>query len=129
MMGNSATPRRYRDLIAWQSSFDLGLAIYKATKGWPQHERYGLISQIRRSAVSVAANIAEGYERRGRVEFARYLDIARGSLGEVETHLLFAVELGYISKEDYEKLDELRAKAAKLIRGLLNSLHTDERNM
>ncbi len=118
---------RYRDLVAWQVAFKFGLEIYKSTQAWPKHEIYGLISQTRRAAVSVSANIAEGYERRGKTEYARYLDIARGSLGEVETYLLFALELKYIDKTEYERLDAIRIRAAKLLGGLLASLETVRR--
>lgn len=123
----SASGQRYRDLVAWQVSFKLGYEVYRITASWPKHEIYGLTSQIRRAAVSVSANIAEGYERRGKTEFARYLDIARGSLGEVETYLLFALELGYIDKSDYARLDALRIRSAKLIGGLLSSLKSSKR--
>jgi four helix bundle protein len=122
-----ANGQRYRDLVAWQVAFKLGYEVYRVTASWPKHEIYGLTSQIRRAAVSVSANIAEGYERRGKIEFARYLDIARGSLGEVETYLLFALELGYISKAEYTKLDGLRVRSAKLIGGLLSSLKSPKR--
>jgi four helix bundle protein len=101
---------RYRDLIAWQVAFQLGLEVYKATMSFPKHEIYGLTSQLRRAGVSVAANIAEGYERRGKIEFARFLDIARGSLGD-----------------EYDKLDALRIRSAKLVGGLLNSLDAPKR--
>jgi four helix bundle protein len=113
---------RYHNLVVWQVAFQLGLEVYKCTQSWPKHEIYGLTSQVRRAAVSVAANIAEGYERRRKAEFIRFLDIARGSLGEVETLLLFGVELGYLSRSDYDELEKIRIRCAKLIRGLLNSL-------
>lgn len=118
---------RYRDLVAWQVAFQLGLEVYKSTLSFPKHEIYGLTSQLRRTAVSVSANIAEGYERRGVVDYARFLDIARGSIGEVETLMLFAIELGYLEKDEYDKLDALRIRAAKLVGGLLNSLDVPKR--
>lgn len=118
---------RYRDLVTWQVAFQLGLEVYKSTMGFPKHEIYGLTSQLRRAAVSVATNIAEGYERRGKVDYARFLDIARGSLGEVETLLLFALELGYLEKEEHDKLDAQRIRSAKLLSGLLNSLDVPKR--
>ncbi len=109
-------------MVVWQVAFQLGLEIYRCTQSWPKHEIYGLTSQVRRAAVSVAANIAEGYERRRKAELIRFLDIARGSLGEVETLLLFGVELEYLSRSDYDELEKLRVRCAKLIRGYLNSL-------
>ena len=119
-MADTSREKRYRDLVAWQSAFKLGLDVYNVTANWPKHEMFGLTSQIRRAAVSVSANIAEGYERRRKTEFARFLEIARGSLGEVETFLLFALELKYVSQAEYNKLDEQRKLAAKLICGLHN---------
>jgi four helix bundle protein len=99
-MADTSREKRYRDLVAWQTAFKLGLEVYSVTANWPKHEMFGLTSQIRRAAVSVSANIAEGYERRRKTEFARFLEIARGSLGEVETFLLFALELKYITKAE-----------------------------
>ena len=113
---------RYKDLIAWRKAFELGLKIYKVTEKWPKHEQFGLTSQVRRAGVSVSANIAEGYEKGGARDYARYLSIARGSLGEVETLLLFALKLGYIAEKEYRELDELRKEVAKLVKGLHRSV-------
>ena len=119
---------RFKGLIAWQKSYQLALEIYKMTNNFPRNELYGLISQIRRAVVSISANIAEGYERNYRKEYIQFLMIAKGSLGETETYLLFSKDLGYISKEEHDFLDEKRAEVAKLLKGLINSLNSTHRS-
>ena len=86
----------YQDLIVWQRSVDLGIEIYKVTEYFPADERFGLISQMRRAAVSIPSNIAEGKYRRSSKEFAKFLHIAFGSGAELETQLLFSLRLGYL---------------------------------
>jgi len=112
----------FKGLRTWKKSYDLALEIYKATKEFPKHEQFGLISQMRRSAISVSANIAEGYERQHRKEYVQFLTIAKGSLGEVETYLLFSRDLRYISNALYIELDDKRKEAGKLLGGLIGSL-------
>lgn len=112
----------FRGLKAWQSAYNLALTIYKITRSFPREEQYGLVSQIQRASVSVSANIAEGYERQYRKEYVQYLNIARGSLGEVETYLLFSKDLGYIREEQYNELEIIRQEAGRLLKGLIVSL-------
>jgi len=112
----------FRSLKAWQKAYALALEIYKITKDFPKTEIYGLTSQIQRAAVSVSANIAEGYERNHRKEYIQFLMIAKGSLGEVEAYLMFARDLGYITSEKYSELEEQRQEASKILRGLIKSL-------
>lgn len=112
----------FRELKAWQKAFDLALEVYKATKNFPKSEAYGLTSQIQRSAVSISANIAEGYERQHRKEYLQHLFIAKGSLGEVETYLLLAKNLCYFSKDDYESIEKIRKETARILSGLIKSL-------
>ncbi len=88
--------RTYRDLVAWQLGMDLAQLVYRITAGFPDSERFGLTAQLRRSSVSVPANIAEGFGRGGKVEFRRFLEIARGSLFESQTHAELARRLGWI---------------------------------
>src|SRR5436309_7713469 len=88
----------YERLTAWKLSYEMALQIYNATDRFPREERYGLSSQLRRAAFSVAANIAEGCAKRGRREFARYLDIAIGSVTEVEVGLRLARDRGYVDR-------------------------------
>ena len=112
----------FKKLTTWQKAYAFGLEIYKATKGFPKEEQYGLTSQLRRAALSVAANIAEGYDRQHRKEYIQFLMIAKGSLSEVETFLLFSLDLNYLNQNDYKKIDVQRVEVAKLLRGLINSL-------
>jgi four helix bundle protein len=92
----------FQDLVVWQKSHGLTLQIYRLTKGFPRDELYGLSSQMRRAAVSIAANIAEGSGRRsGDIEFRRYLEISLGSATEVEYFLILSKDLAYISDEDF----------------------------
>ena len=90
----------YRDLLVWRKALNWAEAIYEATAHWPRDERFGLISQIRRAAVSVASNIAEGAARRSTGEFMQFLGMSRGSLAEAETQLLLAERLGYLPVSD-----------------------------
>lgn len=90
----------YKDLIVWQKSIDLSLQIYKLTKKFPKEELYGLTSQIRRCAVSMPSNIAEGYARNRRKEYVKFLQIAFASGAEVETQLLISRKLDYVSESE-----------------------------
>ena len=103
-------------------AYDLALHIYVLTKSFPKGETYGLVTQLQRVVVSVSANIAEGYERQHRKEYLQFLFIAKGSLGETETYLLLARDLGYITPTEYAIADEKRKETSKLLRGLIKSL-------
>src|ERR1043166_811090 len=93
----SAQPiKSYRDLAVWQRAMDLAESVYRVTKGFPREERYGLTSQMRRSAVSIPSNIAEGHERKGRAEYARFVSVARASVAELETQVELARRLEYL---------------------------------
>ena len=89
--------KSFKDLIVWQKSYKLVLEIYKITKGFPKTEVYGLSQQMRKASVSIPSNIAEGYGRKHKAEYEQFLSIAYGSLLEVETQYLLAVDLRYIS--------------------------------
>lgn len=112
----------YRDLIAWQRSFDLGLGIYEVTKSFPDAERFNLVSQLRRCAISVPSNIAEGFGRGSRQDYIRFLKVARGSLYETDTQLLFAVRLGYVNDTVYDELKDQLDEAERVLAGLIRSL-------
>ncbi len=112
----------YRDLIAWQRGVDLVEGIYRATQNWPREETYSLTDQVRRAAVSVPANIAEGHGRHSTKEFLQHLGIASGSLCEAETHLVIANRLQYVSPDDLEALLEQTAEVGRLLHGLKRSL-------
>ena len=91
----------YQDLVVWQRAMGLVDSIYECTAGWPASELFGLSSQIKRAAVSVPANIAEGHGRNGSREYVQHLGIARGSLCEVETLILVAARQGFVSESDF----------------------------
>jgi four helix bundle protein len=112
----------YRDLLVWQKAMDLVVEIYRISTRFPHGEQFGLTNQIRRSAVSVPANIAEGHGRFHTAEFLHFLSIARGSLSETETHLQIALRLGYLSSDELQSADELIQHTGRLLNGLINSL-------
>jgi four helix bundle protein len=114
--------RDYKNLLAWQKADDLAVAVYQATKGFPPDELYGLRSQMRRSAVSVPANLAEGSGKRTARDRRASYDIAMGELNELEYHIHLAGRLGYIAPEVRAGLEALRAEAARLLDGLLKML-------
>jgi len=97
--------------------------IYKATKQFPKEELYGLTNQIRRAAVSIPSNIAEGQARQGTAEFRHFLSIARGSLAEVETQLLIAQDLNYLSTSDLEDILLIHTEIGKMLNALIKSLN------
>ncbi len=112
--------RDYKDLTVWQKAIDLVADAYRATREFPKEEVYGLTSQLRRCAISVPSNIAEGQGRLTRGEFRQFLGHAKGSLAELETQLIIAEKLGYL-KAPQALIDQL-AEVARLLNGLLNSL-------
>lgn len=112
----------YRDLIAWQKSMDLVTEIYRCTQAFPKTETYGLISQLRRAAVSVPSNIAEGHARLSTGEFRQFLGHALGSLVEIETQILIAHHLGYVDSKKSEDLLGRTTEVGKVLNGLLRSL-------
>mgnify|MGYP001286522220 CR=1 FL=1 len=112
----------YRDLEAWKLAIRLTRFIYRASEQFPQEERFGLTSQIRRAAVSVASNIAEGWGRGTTSDYARFLRMARGSIFEVETQMCIARELGFVGDEVFEPVDELLRDTGRVLAGLLRSI-------
>jgi four helix bundle protein len=117
--------RNYQDLIAWQEAMNLVEAVHKTSKLFPREEQFCLIAQIRRAAISVPSNIAEGQGRRADKEFARFLHIAHGSLREVETQTLIAKRLGYVADPAVSQMMELSAQVGRLITGLINTLQKE----
>lgn len=112
----------FKNLSVWQKSYNLALMVYKATQSYPRTEQYGLISQMRRASLSISGNIAEGYERQHRREYVQFLAIARGSLGELETYVLFSRDLGYLNEEGYGEIEGRRREVSLLLRALIGSL-------
>jgi four helix bundle protein len=117
-----ARPKSYRDLIAWQKAMLLAKSAYRTTESLPRREAYGLADQIRRAAVSVASNIAEGYGRLSDAQFRHFLGNARGSLCELQTQVELAMDLGYFEKEIGQQLMEQGAEVARIMNGLIKSL-------
>ena len=112
----------FRDLRVWQEAMRLTAEIYKSTANFPKHEQYGLTQQIRRAAVSVPSNIAEGKGHHSDKEFVRFLLHARGSLLELQTQLLIAEELEYVSKENGRLLLHKAEAVGRALSGLINSM-------
>jgi four helix bundle protein len=104
----------YERFSAWQMAHRLALLIYKVTDAWPMEERFGVTIQVRRSALSIPTNIAEGAAKRGHREFRRYLDIALGSLSELTYLLRFSRDRGLLSTESWLELEAMRDQAGKL---------------
>ncbi len=112
----------YRDLIVWRKAMDLVTDVYQATRSFPRDELYGLTNQLRRAAVSVPSNIAEGQARFSQKEFHHFLSQARGSLVEIETQLMIAQNLGYLSPIQIQPLLEKAAELGKVLNGLIASI-------
>jgi len=116
--------KSYKDLEVWQLAMDLAENVYTITKEFPREEIYGLTSQLRRAAVSIPSNIAEGQGRKSTKEFLQFLSIAYGSLCEVETQLLLSVRLGYVDSSRLENTDPLCQSVGRMLNGLMRSLRT-----
>ena len=114
--------KSYRDLVAWQKAMDLVTSVYRTTAKYPREEIYGLVSQMRRAAVSVPSNIVEGQGRHGIAEFRHFLRQACGSLMELETQILIAERLNYMTPAETATMLESAAEVGKILNGLLHSL-------
>jgi four helix bundle protein len=114
--------KNYQDLKVWQKAYQLCITIYKITKHFPKEERYGLTSQLKRSAVSVPSNIAEGYGRQTTREYMQSLYIAYGSHCELETQILLSKDLGYIKTEDFAVLQKDIGDVERMLKALIKSL-------
>ena len=118
-----ARPKSYRDLIVWQKAMALTRQVYRLTENLPKREAYGLTDQMRRAAVSVASNIAEGYGRLSDLQFRQFLGNARGSLCELQTQVELATDLDYLKKEDGRELMVEAAEGGRILNGLIVSLN------
>ena len=114
--------RPHEKLDAWSLAMDFVVAVYRATETFPKEEKFGLTSQIRRAAVSIPANIAEGAARQSDKEFAHFVSIAQGSTSELETELTIARRLGYLAEDGFAKLLTMLEKIGRLITGLSQHL-------
>jgi four helix bundle protein len=110
--------QRFTELRVWQKSHQLTLDIYKMTGGFPREEQFGLVSQLRRAASSIPTNIAEGSKRKGSQDYARFLNMAEGSLAEIEYLLMLSRDLGYIKKEKADKPLTDIAEIARMLHAL-----------
>ncbi len=122
MEGEKIKVNSYKDLIAWQKAMDLVVKVYALTKTFPTDERFGLISQMNRAAVSIPSNIAEGWGRNSTQNYIQFLRISRASLFEIETQLEIAQRLNFISPNDFKILNKEIDSLSKVLNGLINSI-------
>ena len=115
----------FRDLRVWVLAHEVTLAVYRITAAFPREELFGLTSQIRRSAASIPANLAEGCGRNGNAEFARFCSIAMGSASELDYHLLLARDLNLLKSDDYEDLSPQVTDLKRMLTGLRKKLTTE----
>ncbi|HSW48498.1 MAG TPA: four helix bundle protein [Candidatus Saccharimonadales bacterium] len=113
--------KSFTDLNAWKEGHELVLLIYKLTKNFPQDEKFGLIDQMRRCAVSITSNIAEGFSRRSKKEKGQFLYMSLGSLTELQNQLLIAKDLDYIDKQAFQEIAQQTVVVSKLINGMIKS--------
>jgi len=126
--GSSEMLKNYKELNVWQKSYELCLKVYAITAKFPNEERYGLTSQIRRSAVSIASNIAEGYGRKTTVDYIRVLYISYGSVCELETQILLAGDLNFMEKADLVTMRRKVAEIERMLKALIKSLENKHLN-
>ena len=120
--------RTFKELKVWQKSYQLCLDVYKTTRHFPKEEKYGLNHQLRRAAVSIPSNIAEGYGRKTTQQYIYGLYLAYGSLCELETQLMICYDLGYMSEENHRKLQISIEEIGKMLKALIKSLESLNRN-
>ena len=114
--------KAYKKLLVWNKSDELAYQIYLITKGFPAEENYGMISQIRRAALSVPTNIVEGCGRQGKKELKQFINIALGSLAETEYLLEFSLRLKYFSQEDFQRIENIRKEVGRMLWKFYQSL-------
>lgn len=115
--------KTYRDLLVWQKSMELVTRIYESVKNFPDEELYALTNQIKRSAVSVPSNIAEGFGRGSTADYTRFLKVASGSLYELQTQLEIAMNLSYLDRYSFDQVYELSTEIEKMLSSLINKLN------
>lgn len=121
-MDEKKITQSYRDLIVWQKGIDLVKKIYLITQKFPEEEKYGLVSQMRRAAISIPSNIAEGQARRTTGEFIQFISIAEGSTAELDTQIIVGIELNYIPKEQVQDIFALLSEIKKMLNALRRKL-------
>jgi four helix bundle protein len=117
--------RNYKELIVWQKAMDLVTVVYEATRYFPQSESFGLTQHLRRAAVSIPSNIAEGQGRQSTRDFLHFLSIAHGSLQEMETQIILTCRLDYLDENRHQSLLDRSTEVARLINGLSNSVNRE----
>jgi four helix bundle protein len=115
--------RSHKDLVVWRKALELAVQIHRLTEHLPRYERFGLVSQLRRAAVSVPSNIAEGAARRTTRDFLAFLHVARGSVAELETQLLLAQEFGYVESLMFQDVMARLDEVGRLVNGVIAGLH------
>ena len=115
----------FRNLKVWEKAHAMTLDVYRSTSAFPKEELYGLTSQMRRCSASVGANIAEGCYRNGDKDFGRFIQIAAGSAGELEYHILLARNLGLLNADDYQRLSTETIEVKRMLTSLLQRLRAD----
>jgi len=120
--------RTFRELVVWQKALDLVKEIYRVTQEFPKEEIFGLTSQLRRAAVSVPSNIAEGQGRLTEKEFRQFLGNARGSLAEVETQIIISKDLDFINDQDFKNLSAMITEVGRVLNGLISSVISEKRS-
>ena len=116
--------KSYKDLLAYQKSYEVALLIYKVTSAFPSSEIYGLVSQMRRAAISVPSNISEGYRRGSQKEYIQFLKISLGSNAELETQLSLSRDLNYINGSKFKEVYELNEEVGRLLSSYVSRLET-----
>ncbi len=115
----------FKELVVWKRAYELVLEVYSSTGGFPRSEIFGLMGQMRRAAVSIVSNIAEGYGRGHRGEYVQFLRIAYSSTGELETQLMLSKDLRYLSNEKYERVSDLLLEAQKMLGSMLRRFDSE----
>lgn len=110
--------KRFEELLVWQKAHQLALDVYRGTRQFPADERYGLVAQMRRAAISTPANIVEGHKRTSKREFANFMSIANGSLEELKYYLRLAKDLAYLSRQHVDQLYSLAEEVGRMLHGL-----------
>ena len=116
------TTKNYKDLLAYQKSYKVAVLAYRVTPGFPPSEMYGLVSQMRRAAVSIPSNISEGYRRGSQKEYVQFLRIGLGSNSELETQLCLSRDLGFIGEDEFKKVYELNEEVGRLLSSYISKL-------
>lgn len=114
--------KTFRDLRVWEKAHKLVLEIYKVTKSFPVEEKYGLVSQLRRSSASIPTNIAEGFKRKSKKDYAHFINIADGSLEETKYLLILTHDLGFLKLEDFDRLNQMSDEIGKMLHRFYSKL-------